>query len=174
MNSLKHIYLLILILGLISCEKEESNNRTNNLRVETYIDLLKSNQYDSLTLPMFTYEDIPALLQYRDENQIITNSPCNPISSLYEPECKLGLYVLWTIESIRAESIKSKYLFMGFPSQNPILALRDSDGLNLISGDVSHKIAADAYNDWWNNNKNKNFDDFKNIDPLENTDYRWH
>jgi hypothetical protein len=100
--------------------------------------------------------------------------PHNPFSSLYGPDCKLGIYVLWTIESIRAVSIESEYLIMGFPSQNPILALRDSDELNLVSDDLSHTIAADAYFDWWENNKNKDFDDFKNIDPLEETEYRWH
>jgi hypothetical protein len=142
--------------------------------VETYIELLKTNQYDSLNLPSFTYMDISALLQYRNETQIITNFPHNPISSLYGPECKLGMYILWTIESIRAVSINSEYLIMRFPSQNPILALRVSDELNLVSDNASHTIAADAYFDWWENNKNKDFDDFKNIDPLEDVDYRWH
>ncbi len=173
MNTLKHLIYLIFLISLISCDKNDDKEITN-LDVETYIELLKSNQYDSLNLPSFTYNDIPALLQYRNENQIISNFPHNPISSLWGPECKLGMYVLWTIESIRAVSINSEYLIMRFPSQNPILALRNSVELELISDDASHTIAANAYYDWWENNKNKDFDDFKNVDPLENTDYRWH
>jgi len=173
MKTLKYLFLLIFLISLISCDKNDKIE-TNNPDVDTYVELLKSNQYDSLYLPAFTYKDIPSLLQYRNENQIITNFPHNPISSLYGPDCKLGIYVLWTIESIRAVSIESEYLIMGFPSQNPILALRDSDELNLVSDDLSHTIAADAYFDWWENNKNKDFDDFKNIDPLEETEYRWH
>ena len=61
-----------------------------------------------------------------------------------------------------------------FPSQNPILALRDSEELELVFDDKSHEIAAHAYYEWWEDNKHKDFSDFKNIDPLEITDYRWH
>ena len=63
---------------------------------------------------------------------------------------------------------------MRFPSQNPLLTLRNSVELSLVSDNVSHSIAAKAYYDWWETNKNKNFDDFKNIDPLADTDYKWH
>ncbi|MBP6663059.1 MAG: DUF4943 family protein [Paludibacter sp.] len=135
---------------------------------------MKANQYDSINLPAFTYNDIPTLLKYRNDTQVITNFPHNGISSLYAPNCTLGMYVLWTIESIRAVSINSKYLIMRFPSQNPILALRDSVDLMLVNDDTSHKIAAKAYFDWWENNKQKNFGEFKDIDPLVETKYRWH
>ena len=46
--------------------------------------------------------------------------------------------------------------------------------LSFVSDNLSHTMAAKAYFDWWENNKDKKFDDFKNIDPLENTDYKWH
>ncbi|HEX3006167.1 MAG TPA: DUF4943 family protein [Bacteroidales bacterium] len=173
MKALKYLFVLISLISLISCDKKD-NEGTNNLDVKTYIELLRSNKYDSINLPSFTYKDIPALLQYRNETQIISNFPHNPISSLYRPECKLGMYVLWTIESIRAVSINSKYLIQRFPSQNPILANRNSVELSLVSDDLSQAIAAKAYFDWWENNKNKKFDDFKNIDPLGNTNYKWH
>jgi hypothetical protein len=172
MKTLNYIIILVFVVALLACDKNE-NEATENPDVETYIALLKSNQYDSLTLPAFTYKDIPELLQYRSENQLITSFPHNPVSSLWESECKLGIYVLWTIESIRAVSINSEYLLMRFPSQNPSLALRNAVGLKLVSDSISHKIAADAYYDWWESNRDKVFDDFKNIDPLENTDYRW-
>lgn len=173
MKTLKSLLVLISLTALISCKKSESEVKTN-LSVERYIELLKANQYDSSYLPTFTYQDIPALLKYRNETQIITNFPHNGISSLYAPDCTLGMYVLWTIESIRAVSIQSEYLIMGFPSQNPILALRVADELSLVYSNESHQIAAKAYFDWWENNKQKNFNEFKNIDPLKSTDYRWH
>ena len=173
MKTLKLFLVLISFTALISCKKSESEVKTN-LSVERYIELLKANQYDSSYLPAFTYQDIPALLKYRNETQIITNFPHNGISSLYAPDCTLGMYVLWTIESIRAVAIQSGYLIMGFPSQNPILALRVADELSLIYSTESHQIAAKAYFDWWENNKQKNFNEFKNIDPLKSTDYRWH
>lgn len=171
MKTLKTFILLITLVGLISCA---DNKEISNVSVDRYIELLKANQYDSINLPAFTYNDIPALLKYRNETQVIKNFPHNGISSLYAPECTLGMYVLWTIESIRAVSINSEYLILRFPSQNPILALRDSIGFDLVYDEASHEIAAKAYYDWWENNKQKNFNEFKNIDPLTGTKYKWH
>lgn len=171
MKTLKTFILLIAFVGLISCD---DNKEISNVTVDKYVELLKANQYDSINLPAFTYNDIPTLLKYRNDTQVITNFPHNGISSLYAPNCTLGMYVLWTIESIRAVSINSKYLIMRFPSQNPILALRDSVDLMLVNDDTSHKIAAKAYFDWWENNKQKNFGEFKDIDPLVETKYKWH
>lgn len=173
MKTLKLFFVLISLTAIISCKKSESEVKTN-ISVERYIELLKANQYDSLNLPEYTYQDIPALLKYRNETQIISNFPHNGISSLYAPDCKLGMYVLWTIESIRAVAINSEYLILRFPSQNPILALRVVDELSLVYSDESHQIAAKAYFNWWENNKQKNFNTFKNIDPLKSTDYKWH
>jgi len=171
MKTLKTFILLVAFAGLVSCN---DNKEISNLTVDRYVELLKANQYDSINLPAFTFNDIAALLKYRNETQIITNFPHNAISSFYEPDCKLGMYILWTIESIRAVAVDSKYLVMRFPSQNPILALRDSTGFNLVHDDTSHEIAAKAYYDWWENNKQKNFNEFKNIDPLTGTKYKWH
>jgi hypothetical protein len=173
MKTLKLFFVLILLTAIISCKKSDSEV-TSNLSAERYIELLKANQYDSLNLPEFTYQDIPTLIKYWNETQIITNFPRNGISSLYAPDCTLGMYVLWTIESIRAVAINSEYLIMRFPSQNPILALRVADELSLVYSNESHQIAAKAYFDWWENNKHKNFNEFKNIDPLKLTDYKWH
>ena len=171
MKPLKAFIILITLVGLISCN---DNKVISNITVDRYIELLKANQYDSLDLPAFTYSDIPALLKFRNETQVITNFPLNGISSFYVPDCNLGIYVLWTIESIRAVSINSGHMIMRFPSLNPILALRDSTGLNLVVDATSHEIAAKAYYDWWENNKGKNYTEFKNTDPLMGTKYKWH
>ncbi len=170
------IILLISFIALSGCKGDKSPSYDNefNMDVEIYIQLLKNNQYSYLKLPAFTEKDIPTLLKYRNDTRMISNFPRNPISSLWGPDCRLGVYVLWTIESIRAISIESRYVTMGFPSQNPILALRDSDELKLIDDDESHKVAAQAYYDWWKNNSSKKFDEFKYVDPLGNTKYRWH
>jgi len=84
------------------------------------------------------------------------------------------MYVLWTIESIRAVAIQSDRLIMRFPSQNSILALRNSTEMKLVDDNLSLEIAAKAYCDWWENNKQKDFNDFKNVDPLAGTIYKWH
>ena len=44
----------------------------------------------------------------------------------------------------------------------------------MVFDDASHAAAAKAYYDWWTSNQDTDFDDFKAIDPLEDTDYRWH
>jgi hypothetical protein len=161
------LMMLTSLFILFGCEKEG-----NNSEVEKYINQLKSNSYENHELPAFTTADIPALLNYRNSTMVITDFPHNGISSLWGPECKLGIYVLWTIESIRAVEIKSKYLIGRFPSQNPILALRASQELDLVYDNRSQEEAAKAYYDWWYSSYI--LSDKMNIDPLKNTDYRWH
>lgn len=167
------IWILCGFLILSSC-KDEDHDPESNLNVSQYIDALRSNQYNADKLPEFTAKDIPALLEYRNESHIITDFPRNPISSYYRSECSLGLYVLWTIESIRARSINSEFLLMGFPSQNPILELKEAEGSEFVSADQAQEPVAAAYFDWWESNKNKDFQEFHHIDPLEALDFRWH
>jgi len=160
------LIILALISGLIGCQKQ-----TDNPSVETYVNQLKSNSYTSYELPVFQPSDIPALLKYRNDTMIIANFPRNGISSLWMHECRLGIYVLWTIESIRAVEINSKYLIGRFPSQDPILALRSSPELKLVYDTDSQFEAADAYYYWWRavyifSNKMK-------TDPLKDTDFKW-
>jgi len=168
MKIIQKASIIILLSILISCEKQNLDNPD----VETFIEQLVSDQYESNELPAYSETDIPALLKYRNETTIITNFPRNWISSLWQQECKLGMYVLWTIESIRAIEIESEYLIGRFPSQNPILALRDAPELDLVNDDQSHHDAADAYFDWWNSSYL--FKDKMKSDPLKDTKYRWH
>lgn len=167
MKILLKSFLIFALIGFSGCEKH-----TDNPEVDMYIDQLISGKYESYELPDFSTSDISALLKYRNETTIITDFPHNPISSFWQSECKLGMIVLWTIESIRAVEIDSEYLIGRFPSQNPVLALRDAPELHMVFDDKSHKEAARAYNDWWNA-----FHPFKgdiSIDPLRKTKYRWH
>lgn len=161
------LLVLSLLLISISCEKQN----TNNTEVESYISLLKSGQYDSYNLPEFQPSEIPTLLKYINDTTSITKFPRNGISSYMQLKCKLGMVVLWTIESIRAVEIHSDRLVGRFPSQNPILAFRDT--LSKWSfDDKSHLIAAKAYDDWWHSIHI--FKDKMNIDPLKDTPYTWH
>jgi hypothetical protein len=87
---------------------------------------------------------------------------------MYLSECKLGIYVLWVIESIRLDEIEPRQTFASFPSLNPILRSQNEDYIN---NDISQEIAAQAYFDWWNSG---NFDEIKNINPLANTNFSWY
>lgn len=172
MNIVKLLSILFLSINIIGCEKHDPEEIINP-EVEKYIELLRSNSYDSPNLPAFTDKDIPALLKYRNDTHMISNFPQNPISSFWSAECKLGVYVLWTIESIRAVAINSEYLIMRFPSQNPILALRDAKELTWVFDEKSHEIAAQAYYGWWYKHMQMDFNVLMHIDPLKNTDYKW-
>ena len=172
MKILKLIIVLVPLMISISCHKDDVE-KIKNVNVDQYVEFLKSGKYDSVDLPVFTYLDIPALLAYRNEAQKITNFPRNGISSYYQKDCTLGLYILWTIESIRAVATDSKYLIGRFPSQNPLLEKSDYSELFLDTNE-SHEIASKAYYDWWVSNSRKDFNVFKNIDPLKNTVYKWH
>ncbi len=172
MKTVKILIFCISIIYFFSCDKNESED-LNNVDVARYVELLKEGKYDSPELPKFTYKDIPALLEYRNDTQMINDFPTNGISSLWLAECKLGMYVLWTIESIRAVAIDSEYLIGRFPSQNPIVQKREEPFDMDVENDV-HEIISKAYYDWWENNKDKEFNEFKHIDPLINTEFRWH
>lgn len=168
---------LIMILALIfvstSCEK----TTLNNINVKTYIKLLKSGSYDLKgsnglpDLPPFEPKEIPELLTYATDKQIITGFPHNPISSFFEPDCRLGIYVLWTIESVRQVSTGVNRPLGRFPSLNPILGNKTSGSYYTVDNDTIHQVAFRAYQDWWNSNDD--FEQIKNINPLENTNYGW-
>lgn len=173
MKPLKILVLCFSLISIIGCNKNDSVD-LNNIEVEEYVELLKKGEYEPFAdLPNFSSADIPSLLEFRNKTQIITDFPHNPISSTWGSECSLGMYVLWTIESIRAVAINSKYLIGRFPSQNPFVQKRE-DWSHIEHSVEIQKIISNAYFDWWEENRDKEFDDFKNMDPLLRTEYRWH
>ena len=127
-------------------------------------------------MPEFTSNDIPALLGYINDNSVVNIFPQNHISSYAppDPEYRLGVLVLWTIESIRVVSGGEPHV-RRFPSQNPFVETK-SEPIEWITNhdNVIYDSVRQAYSGWWAKNKNKKFSSFCNIDPLENTDYRWH
>ncbi len=170
---MKHVKTLITCLFLLTFLGCEEDSDPSTISVERYVELLKQGKYDADQLPEFSSRDIPALLAYRNESQIIKDFPVNTLSSSMTSECTLGMYILWTIESVRARSIDSKYLFYTFPSQNPVIE-KKVDFTWVEQSDAVLATIAQSYFDWWENNKNKDFDNFKNIDPLTDTEYKWH
>lgn len=164
--------LLLSVFLLTNCKKEDVAAEAS-AEVNQYINQLKSNRYSSSFLPAFGPRHIPALLKHRNESQAITTFPVNPFSSFAGHGYKLGIVVLWTIESIRLAGSKGvKHPFDRFPSQNPVLAKRNADQLEMVFDDNSFRTASKAYKDWWNSSSD--FSLLKNIDPLKDTDYRWH
>ena len=175
MKTLKLFIMLIPFLAFFGCEDKENKRTTKEeIEVEKYINALKNGQYEDRDLPAFTDKHIDALLKYRDEKDIITKYPRNPVSSFYQAECELGVYILWTIESIRAVAINSEFLIGRFPSQNPILNIRDSEFVLIPYNSEAYQILSNAYYAWWTSNKDKTLIEIMKIDPLGNTIYKWH
>jgi hypothetical protein len=171
MNTTRFLWFLAVILLFSGCQKEE--DEFSSSEVESYISLLRSGNYNTMTLPEFKSRHIPALLEYRNNTQMISNFPRNPISSWYQPEVSLGLISLWTIESIRLKEAKAN-LIMGFPSMNCAFRYRNLEEFSPVTSATAEKAAAAAYADWWSKNKSKAFSETCNIDPLAKTEYRWH
>src|SRR5687767_12331257 len=125
MKLLQSPIFLVLLLVFVSCEDKSESPK---MGVERYVELLKAGKYDNMELPDFSSKDIPELLSYRDETDLITGFPINRISSSLTLECTLGMYILWTVESIRARSVGSEFLIGTFPSQNPVVENREDFG----------------------------------------------
>lgn len=171
MKKLKYLLLTFLILSFLRCK--EQPELSTSLKVETYVNQLKTNSFDSSAIPAFTKEDIPALLAHRYDVQPIKNFPVNPISSYYLEECTLGNYILWTIESIRLRSLKGEELIQGFPSANPVLQSKNDTATPLPLDETAQLAAAEAYYDWWMENRTRELEDFHASNPLEGTVYSW-
>ena len=170
MKQLQSAVFFVLLSIFFGCEDKSESPK---MSVERYVEQLKAGKYDNMELPDFSSEDIPKLLSYRNETELITDFPVNFISSSVTQEVTLGMYVLWTIESIRARSIGSEFLVGTFPSQNPVVKNRE-DFEYIEQNQQVLKEVADSYFEWWESNKAQDFSEFHQIDPLGTTAYRWH
>lgn len=170
MKLLQSAVFFVFLLVFAGCEDKSESPK---MSVERYVEQLRAGSYDNTELPDFSSKDIPELLSYRNETELITGFPINYISSSLTPECTLGMYILWTVESIRARSIGSEFLVGTFPSQNPVVKNREDLEYIEQNQQVQQEVA-DSYFDWWESNKSQDFSKFHQIDPLGITAYRWH
>ena len=176
MKKLRSFVGICSILAALACNADDPDSKDRQeIDVQTYIDLLKKGDYESTDLPPFFHKDIPALLEHCENQDIIQNFPVNPLASLSRRSCTLGMFVLWTIESIRVvEDTDSEPMIMRFPSKYPILALRNVNELTLKEDVGSHQVAARAYIGWWQQNEIVGIDKIMSEDPLKNTPYQWY
>jgi hypothetical protein len=168
--------LVLLLVAIISffhaCKKEEYHPPS----VSRYIEELSMGTYDRIKLPAFTVSQISELLYYRDDTRIIRNFPSNPLSSYYLSECRLGIYILWTIEYIREKENGNIDAIVPWPSLSPVLTPDKDVDLNkpeYRSEDTVHTTAADAYFNWWQNSERKGNAELLMTNPLNDTGLRW-
>lgn len=156
---------------LVSCGKIETNEAS---RVDKFVQELKQNEYTDAFLPQFVPEEIPYLLEYADDFREIDRFPVNLYSSFYPQSFRLGECLLWTIESIRISHGNSDK-FSSFPSLVPIaieVSTRNEYASMEVSEDELYEIFQ-LYLNWWNDNKERPFEDFRGIDPLDGYNYDW-
>jgi len=137
-------------------------------KVETFIETLKNDEIGNVQVPDFNDENISELLQYREDDLNISNYPKNPLSSFILDEVSVGMYVLWTIESIRQKEIEDPNFYL-FASLNPMVIKRSTG--EAVDQDAILPELAEAYFDWWNSSKS--IEEKLQINPLEGLGLRW-
>ena len=160
--------------------KQYNNSITPHYQIDTLISQLKNDAYkpsSNFILPDLKWEDIPKLLALGNDQKKITKFTVNPVSSVMQEDCYLGIYALWLIESIRI-SYGNPLIepFKRFPSQRPVLFIQTqgSDFLSLFSNTAEHmEMAYIAYDQWWEKVKNMNPAEACKINPLENAQVHW-
>lgn len=180
MKYLNILLAVMLIVGLSGCvkDKEFIHSRIDypSLDVPSFIDLLKAGRYKTFLLPVFTPSDIPELLKYRNETVLIRNFPFNPLSSFSMEECRLGVFVLWTIEGMRSAAASGSekiYDILQFQSLNPLLVVESTKQLVDINNEIAHEIVSLKYYEWWTLNEGLDWAELCKINPLEGTGYIW-
>lgn len=166
------ISVAVILLNILSCEKE----MTRPPEIEVFIDQLKMGNYPGRQIPQFALSQIPQLLEYRNEREMIQSFPVNPLSSYYLEECRLGVYVLWTIEYIRKSEKGETDALLPWPSLSPVLIAEDPldvAGPEFTDQEFLHNRASEAYFSWWEGKRNISGKDFVNMNPLEGSGIRW-
>jgi len=136
--------------------------------VDMFIDVLKEDSTENLESPKFTVDDISELLDYRNDELIISKFPRNPLSSLYMEDVEVGMFVLWTIESLRMEAIDDPNFYL-FASLNPrVIRVSTSE---LLDQNNILPIVAEAYFEWWNSSLTT--EEKLEMYPLEGMDLKW-
>ena len=137
-------------------------------KVESFIETLKENNNERIEAPDFNEENISELLEYRNDSSIISNFPRNPLSSFYMEEVSIGMYILWTVETIRLKANNDPDFYL-FASLNPRV-MRLSSGELVDQGAVLPEVAA-AYAVWWNSSLS--IQEKLGVNPLEELDLSW-
>lgn len=165
---MKNILLQLLCLGVfVSCsiENEEKN------AVDIFVNQVKENKYITDTLPWFSPDAIPVLLESAENFNKINYFPLNPASSYGPVKLTIGECLLWTIENIK----KNYGNYPGtpsFPSFVPELNLKNDINSQYLNDSQLNEVYSLYYN-WWYNNNSKDFEAIRLIDPLKDSPYTW-
>lgn len=172
---MRKIFILLLsvlaVFALSGCSEERLDYY--NPDVELFVKQLKAGNYKTknekgvVEVPHFTEKDIPSLLKYAEDLEIISSFPSAYMGN--SGKIRLGECMLWTVESIR----------LGFPPSLGCKMVR-ANALNyealffLSSEEVLD--AASRYRRWWENRQYPKTTwtiDPCYDEPLCGSGYRW-
>ena len=160
--------------------KAYNKSVTPHYQIDTLINQLKNDRYSPSSrfiLPDLKWADIPKLLAIGTSQVKITKFTINPISSVIQEYCYLGIYALWLVESIRISQGNDMIEpFKRFPSQRPVLLIRDngSQFLSLFENTPEQmEMAFIAYDKWWEQASAMQPGEACKIDPLKDCKVHW-
>ncbi|MCP3933546.1 MAG: DUF4943 domain-containing protein [Bacteroidetes bacterium] len=171
MKNLLFCFLGFVILSSSTCDKKDEIPDTT---IGIFIQNLMDNNLDGhFCIPGFDSDDIQELLEYRNDKTKISQYYSNPISSFRAPEVSLGIYTLWIVEAIRIHEAGEGKECLDFPSLNPRFGFRNLAMSSLPDQETAQNEVAKSYFLWWSSLNDQPFENYRNIDPMENTQYRW-
>ncbi len=168
------LMMLLIMMTVFACTGcSEETLDYNNPDVEVFVKQLKSGKYNTknekgvVEAPLFTVEDIPALLKYAEDMTLISSFPSIYLGN--NGKIRLGECMLWVVESIR----------LGFPASMGCQMVRaDAENYEAVYflSDEEVLDAVTCYRRWWENRQYPRtvwtidpcYDD-----PLCGTGYRW-
>ncbi len=162
---MKKLFIFLMACNVFgSCDKQSREPSA----VQIFIETLKENEADRIEAPDFNVGSISELLKYRNDLSKISSFPRNPLSSFYMEEVTIGMYILWTIESIRMKAIDDPDFYL-FASLNPKVVRASTT--EFVDQDVILPQVATAYNEWWNSGLA--IAEKLEANPLEKRDLKW-
>lgn len=165
------LFTLLTVLTCTSCSEDSFDY--NSPDVDLFVKMLKAGTYNTksprgyVEVPNFCEEDIPQLLKYSEDLNIISSFPLPPVSAYHSGKARLGECMLWIIESIRLGSPASmgcKMVEANAPNYEGIYFLTDQEVLD----------AAARYRRWWEGRQQPSLViDPCYDEPLCRSNYRW-
>jgi hypothetical protein len=158
---MKQLLFIIVVLNM-SANACKKNDPYKNLSAKEYVSVLQADKYPRYNLiPKFDKSDIDYLLRYASDSQVINNYPIPAFSSAFHGPQKLGMIIMYTVESIRLQRENGV-------SVHPYV--RDTTSPQRT---VAVSELATYYINWWNENKTKTAEELKNISPLAGSTLIW-
>ncbi|SMD32411.1 CarboxypepD_reg-like domain-containing protein [Reichenbachiella faecimaris] len=165
--------------------KKDQRKQTEVSNTEQFIEDLLSNNYNSGFAPDLGWEDIPALMEIVNSNEILTNFPRNILGRYYVDQCQAGIVAMWLIDSIRKNEGK-KPRKAWYISPFPILQsevdtrqisefMSQGNRANVMIKNTEEKLnqAHESFVSWWTIAQQMNPNKAKRINPLADSDLKW-